>query len=457
MNAQILDVAIVGGGLSGLCTAHFLKKQAPEQNILILEKESRVGGAIRSMNEDGFLAEWGPHGFLDNVAESRELLADLSVKNSIQNAPLKQFIRYICLGGKLVQLPQTPPMIIKTNIIPFTSKLRILGDLVLKPKQEEQTIADWATYRFGKAVLPIADIALTGTFAGDIKKLSIDAALPGIRRLEKEHGSVFKGAIKAQRQKKDSSGLPTMVSFKNGMEQLISILSETVTIQMNSPVKTINREADHWIVQTDQGEIKSKNLVFSTHINQALPILKKLAEPPGKSVNESIVYNVVFGFDHNVKIPFGFGYLAPKSEKRFALGTLFSIHMFPGRAPEGMNSIEVLVGGTRNPEFLTLDDEELIERSLKDISELIELKNPPVFKKVIRPKVGIPQLELGHLQFLKYRGRLQDQYKGLFINGFGWEGIGMNEMIKQAKDTAGRLLSDVKIPESPAEAKGIYF
>ncbi|MBU2515356.1 protoporphyrinogen oxidase [bacterium] len=457
MNEQIFDVVIVGGGLSGLSTAHFLKKQAPGKNILILEKDSRVGGAIRSMNEQGFLAEWGPHGFLDNVAESRELLSDLAVTDSIQQAPLKQFVRYICLGGKLVQLPQTPPAIIKSNIIPFTSKLRVLADLIRKPKQEEQTVADWATHRFGKAVLPIVDIVFTGTYAGNIDTLSIDAAMPGLRRLEKEYGSVLKGAIKTQRQKKNTSGLPSMVSFKNGMEHLITMMSESANIRMNSPVESITKQADYWTIQTGQSEIKSKQLVLSTHINQALALLGGLAKPPRKSVNEAVVYNVVFGFDSEVKIPFGFGYLAPKSEKRFALGTLFSIHMFPGRAPEGMNIVEVLVGGARNPEFLSLGDDDLMRRALNDIGALIELKNPPVFKKIIKPKVGIPQLELGHLQFLEYRDKLQNQYRGLSINGFGWEGIGMNEMIKQAKETANNLISDSNTPKSPAQAKGIYF
>ncbi len=58
------DVLIVGAGVSGLSAAHFLRKMAPGLNVVLLEKSQRVGGAIRSHREQGFLAEWGPHGFL---------------------------------------------------------------------------------------------------------------------------------------------------------------------------------------------------------------------------------------------------------------------------------------------------------------------------------------------------------------------------------------------------------
>ncbi len=456
MSDNVYDVIIVGGGLSGLSTAHFLKKFAPEKSVLILEKESRVGGAIQTLNEEGFLAEWGPHGFLDNVAESKELLDDLAVEDSVQKAPLKQFVRYICRDGKLLLIPQTPPKILKSPILPFFSKVRFLGDFFVKPNPNEQTIAEWASHRFGKAILPIADIALTGTYAGDIERLSIDAAMPGLRNLEKDHGSVLRGAIKTQKAKKGSGGMPSMVSFKNGMEGLVQLLSRDLDIKSDCSVESIQK-TERWTVSTSESEFICKNLVISTQINGALPLLSHFAAPPQKSVNEAIVYNLVLGFGDDVTIPFGFGYLAPKIEKRFALGTLFSIHMFPGRAPEKMNLIEVLIGGTRNPEHLSLSDDELFEKAFADIAELLELKSKPVFRRIIKPKIGIPQLEMGHLKLLAYRESLENEHRGLFINGFGWEGIGMNDMIKQAKQTAEKLLSESGFEMSPAEAKGIYF
>jgi oxygen-dependent protoporphyrinogen oxidase len=32
----------------------------------VLEKKERLGGKIWSIQEEGYLCEWGPNGFLDN-------------------------------------------------------------------------------------------------------------------------------------------------------------------------------------------------------------------------------------------------------------------------------------------------------------------------------------------------------------------------------------------------------
>ena len=434
METEVYDVIIAGAGLSGLCTAHFLKKFDPELNIMLLEKTSRAGGAVKSMMKDGFLAEWGPHGFLDNSKESGELLNDLDLTGETLKATLKKFVRYICLNGQLTRIPQTPPEIIRSNLIPFSSKTRILADLWKKPLPAEQTIADWTAYRFGRAMIPFADIAMTGTYAGDINRLSIDAAMPGLRRLELESGSVFKGAIKLRKKKK--SGMPSMISFEQGLERLTEKLTEFKHIIFKSPVTEIAMKGAEWSVKSETKKYSARKIVLALHINQALPLMESLSPPPKRSVAEAKIINIVMGFGDEAEIPFGFGYLTPESEKRFALGALFSTHMFPGRAPGCLNSLEVLTGGIRNPKTLELDDSELINRAYRDLKQLIRLPKPPVFTNVLRPLVGIPQLEIGHLELIKYRDQLEKLQPGLCICGFGWEGIGMNEMIKHARVTA---------------------
>ncbi|NQU65529.1 MAG: protoporphyrinogen oxidase [SAR324 cluster bacterium] len=450
------DIIIVGAGLSGLSAAHFLSKKRPELDILLLEKAGRAGGAIQSLEIDGFLGEWGPHGFLDNIQESRELLDDLKLDHEIQKAPLKKFLRYICLNGQLQTIPQTPPKIISSDLLPLWAKLRMLADLWKKPLPHEQSIADWAAHRFGRSILPFADIVQTGQFAGDFDRLSIDAAMPGLRKLEKENGSVFRGAVKAQKNKV-SSGMPSMVSFKKGMEQLIKKLAADKNLRLNSGVNGISKKEELWCVETKTGNYSAKNLVIGLHINRALPLLHSLAPAPEQSVPEAMVYNIVMGFKEDAKIPFGFGYLAPKSENRFALGTLFPTQMFPGRAPDGMQSLEVLIGGIRNPQHLTLSDEALVAAAYADISQLMPLPSKPSFTKVLRPEIGIPQLEIGHHRFQSYREKMETEFPGLYINGFGWEGIGANEMIKTAKSTAENLIKGRGGAKGATTVKGVYF
>ena len=123
------EIIIIGAGLSGLSAAHFLSKSMPEIDILILEQDSRPGGAVRSFNEQGYLAEWGPHGFLDNNPASRALLSETGLDRIAQKAPLNNFVRFISHQGQLVQLPQSPPALLATSLLSPVGKLRLLGEI----------------------------------------------------------------------------------------------------------------------------------------------------------------------------------------------------------------------------------------------------------------------------------------------------------------------------------------
>jgi hypothetical protein len=47
-NEDITDVAVLGGGITGLATAYYLTKQYPETKITLLESSSRFGGWLNS-------------------------------------------------------------------------------------------------------------------------------------------------------------------------------------------------------------------------------------------------------------------------------------------------------------------------------------------------------------------------------------------------------------------------
>jgi len=462
-----IDTLIIGAGLSGLTVAHFLQKYRPEAKITILEKGSSPGGAIRSFHQDGFLAEWGAHGFLDNVEASRELLVDTGLDKEAQKAPLDEFVRYICLNGKLNLIPQNPKKILRSSLVSLPAKLRVLADLWKKPRPEEQTVADWAAYRFGASLLPFVDAVLTGTYAGDLNRLSIDAVFPGIRELELQQGSVIRGLLhkrKAAREKPPAASkrkLPAMISFPQGMGRLPEVLAEGKNLLCAAEVKSIAQNEEGWEVRTAAQSFRAASLVLALSVNQSLEMLQSgsglAAEaPPMDAIPEARIVTVAMGFGPSADIPFGFGYLAPEQEERFALGALFSTHMFPGRAPEGHMLLEALVGGRRHPEKLELDDDVLVRETYADLKQLIHLPDPPVFTRVLRSDHGIPQLEIGYPRLLAWRDSLVDNNRGLYVCGFGWEGIGINDMTKSAKRVAAAIAAGIAA-KGETEVKGVYF
>ncbi|ADW16818.1 protoporphyrinogen oxidase [Desulfobulbus propionicus DSM 2032] len=460
------DLCIIGGGLSGLSTAAFVRQQWPELNIMVLEQAAVPGGAIATYNDAGYLAEWGPHGFLDNCDESRELIRLAGLEAEITSAPLGRFVRYVCLDGRLRCIPQKPLAILREPLVSWGAKLRVLADLWQKPLAGEPSVAQWVAHRFGKALLPFADAVFTGTYAGDFERLKIDAVMPGVRELERMHGSVIRGVVHKMRKgkgaKKGKKHLPAMTSFSGGMAMLPTRLAAGLRagkeILYGNPVRGIERDEGGWLVQTEQADITCRHLVVALPVNPCLHLLAPAlpeTPPPLPQIPEARILSVLLGYDQRARIPFGFGYLAPEREQRFALGALFSSHMFPGRAPQGCQLVEALVGGRRHPERLELSDDQLIESVHADLQELMELP-PPCFSAVLRPRAAIPQLEAGYPELLRWRDEIHAAHADLHLCGFGWKGIGINDMVKEACRMAHRIGTGVTATNR-AEVKGVYF
>jgi len=460
------EVLIIGGGLSGLAVATFLKHKQPNISLLVLEQGDHPGGAVRSHLEEGYLAEAGAHGFLDNCLESRVLVHEADLDHEVEKAPLAEFVRYVCLDGELKLIPQQPIKILKAPLIPLSAKLRVLAEVFQKPLQGEPTVAQWIEHRFGNALLPFADAVFTGTYAGDIKRLKFEAVMPGLYAMEQEHGSVLKGLVhkirSGRKDGKKNKGLPAMTSFSAGMERLPQAMAAGLAlnreIMYRTAARSVEKTDEGWLVRTAQLELQSRHLVLALPVNRCLDLMADttVLAPPMSSIPEARIATVALGFTNRANIPFGFGYLAPECENRFSLGALFSSHMFPGRAPEGHVLMEALVGGRRHPERLELSDDQIIDKVYLDLKELIELPEPPVFSRVLRPKNGIPQLEEGYPALLSWRKRLHEDYENLHICGFGWQGIGINDMHKEAWKVAKRILVGM-LDEESDEVKGIYF
>lgn len=461
---------ILGGGLSGLTVAHKLRLHDPKHRFLILEKSGRTGGVIKTRNDQGYLSETGPHGFLDNCKESKELLVETGLDSECIKAPLSDFVRYVYLNGKLNLIPQTPGKILLAPLIGWQAKLRVLAELWQPPLQGEPTVAKWVSHRFGPALLPYLDAVYTGTYAGDFNRLTIDSVMPGARGLEKEHGSVLRGLLAKQwrkkrpKSKRNKGGLtmPAMTSFPSGMQRLPQRLASDLTIGrdllLNTTVTDLSRNAEGWRVTTKEGAFTAKNVVAALPINATLKLLKPLApELPLQSVPQSWISSVIFGFTDDVTLPPGFGFLTPEQERRFSLGTLFSSNMFPGRAPEGHIVFETLVGGRRHPERAELDDRTLTQKTLEDVQEVLGINKQPVYTTVLRSDGGIPQLEKNYPRLLAWRDMFVKSNPGLHICGFGWEGIGLNDMMKYATRVSEDLLVSTSRTRSLAEVKGIYF
>jgi protoporphyrinogen/coproporphyrinogen III oxidase len=462
------ETLIIGAGLSGLVVAHKLRLHKPHHRFALIEKGPRIGGVISTHYNQGYMSERGPHGFLDNCEESCQILIETGLDQESIKAPLIDFVRYVRLNGKLNLIPQTPGRILMAPLIPWHAKLRVLAELWQPVLEGEPTVAKWGHHRFGSALLPYLDAVFTGTYAGDFDKLTIDSVMPGIRALEKEYGSVLRGLFKSLLAKRESRNekvpfkMPAMTSFPTGMQRLPEKLAQHLCpgreLFLNTSVTGVHPLENGWLIKSSQGQCHAKNVVFAVPVNSALKLLAGL-DPgiPETSIPSTWLATVVFGFRESVKLPPGFGFLTPEEEQRFTLGALFTSNMFPGCAPAGHIVFESLIGGRRHPERLLLDDRTLTHMAFEDIRDLLDLPPRPAYSTVLRSEGGIPQLERNYLKLLAWREKFLASRRGLHICGFGWEGIGLNDMMKHAARVSEAILRDTGATRLGPELKGVYF
>jgi oxygen-dependent protoporphyrinogen oxidase len=94
------------------------------------------------------------------------------------------------------------------------------------------------------------------------------------------------------------------------------------------------------------------------------------------------------------------------------------------------------------------DDSSMIRRVRDELQAIAGITHEPVYAEVNRWERGMPQYQVGHLQRLdKIHSQLQS-YRGLYLTGSAYRGIGIPDCIRDGTETAERVLREVCRPSS---------
>ncbi len=436
-------VLIIGAGLTGLTLAYYLKKK--DIDFIILEKEERPGGVIRTFQEKGFVYEAGPNtGVLSNF-ESVELFRDLEGKCRLEIANPEAKRRLIWKKDSWHALPAGLSQAVKTPLFTFSDKLRLLGETFRsRGKQPLESVAGLVKRRMGKSFLDYAvDPFISGIYAGDPDYLITRYALPKLYNLEQTYGSFIRGALRKKLVEKIPQPPKEVFSVEGGLENLIKALETRVgkqNIFYGAGQTRAGVAPGGYKVQTiasgQQIEIDAQTLVSTVgayHLTELFPFI------PPRDINilgqlkYAGIVQMVLGFDNWTGCNLNaFGGLVPSREKRKILGVLFTSSFLSRRAPNGGALLNVFLGGMRNPDYFGLSDQEIIRIVKEELLEMMELQEfNPALVEVFRYKHAIPQYGKDSQERIDTILKLQQSYPGLILAGNIHEGIGMADRIAQ--------------------------
>jgi oxygen-dependent protoporphyrinogen oxidase len=452
------DVLVLGAGISGLATAYWLNKEG--FNVKILERNNEPGGAMETINENGFLLDFGPNSGLETTPLIAQLAEETGIKDQMIYANEASNTRYILKNNELMPLPTSPKAFFNTNLFSTKAKIRLMAEPFIGKSDDGfyQSMSEFVVRRLGQEFLDYAiDPFVSGVFAGDPSKLSVKSAFPKLYRLEEVYGGLIKGTIKGARERKKnkekSKQSAKMFSFINGMQTFPKAITNHLIndIEYNTQLKKIEKLSTGYKVYYNQnGEEKSieTEILLSTIPAYVLSSLINFDDKMKTHLND-IYYPPVMvlylGFDKkdiNRELD-GFGYLIPSKEKKSYLGAIWSSTIFPNRAEEDKASFTLFIGGARSPHLFESDTNKLIDKVLNEFKNVTNITGDPLIMRHKLWNKAIPQYNIGYIEHERYFEQFEKENKGFFLSGNYRGGISVGDCVKNSELTFKRIVNNV--------------
>lgn len=449
-----MRVLVVGAGIAGLAAAHAVRREAGRRDIplelQVLEASSRPGGRIATTEEDGWLVEWAANGVQGMVETAATLLTDLGLQAERIPARPESARRYVYRHGCLHLLPLSPPALLRFGGLTPAARLRVFAEPFFATRAEkDESVHDFAVRHVGaEAATALVGTAVRGIFGGDSRKLSLEAAFPIMREMERKHRSLVVAMLRGKR----TPGGRALWTLRHGLEQLVRALGASAgpALRLDTPVLSLARVGDgagaSWAAGLASGErVEADAVILATPLSRTAALLRPLDRDLARTLTRipsASLAVVAMGFrpDAFRTKPDGYGFLVAPGEPLEILGALCESNLWPGRAPEGRVLIRVMVGGSERPDLLTRSDADLVGLSMGALDRAWGLASGPERTWVIRHAEAIPQYPVGHRTLLgAIVGRL-DLLPGLHLTGNGYRGVSVGSLLEDAARVAARVM-----------------
>lgn len=468
------NIAVVGGGITGLAAAHRLLSGGQHIRISLFESSRRVGGIIRTEEADGFLMELGPDAFITNKPGGVQLCEELGISGELISTD-ERFRKSLVLSrgrpravpdGFMLMAPENPLAVLTTPILSLRGRLRLLGEYFVSSAgaQEDESLASFVRRRFGPETLDrLVQPLVGGIYTSDPEKLSLRATLPRFLDMEQEHGGIIRAVLagRAQKSRKavaesgaryglfatPAAGLSTLTNaLRQKLEQ-----SGHVQLRLNTPVQSLQRSSavgsDSWMLETATGLEHFDAVILTLPARAVAQILPDSEFSSLTSELRQIEYAssalIVSGHqlsDFRDRME-AFGMVVPAIEQRKILAVSYSSRKFPNRAPAGHLLLRTFVGGAMQPEMLQQDDDEILDSVDRELRAIYGMHREPLFAEVIRYHEAMPQYHVGHCDRIRRIESSLQQFPGLRLAGSAWHGVGIPDCITSGRNAADAVLA----------------
>jgi oxygen-dependent protoporphyrinogen oxidase len=400
--------------------------------------------------------EAGPDSYIATKPAITELAAELSdLKSELIGSSDERRRVYIVRENRFVDMPKGMSMMVPGNmnaairspLFSTETKFRFVTELFL-PRQERQTdisVQELVVSHFGEEMLEyVTEPLLSGVYGGDSARLSAESVLPRFLGYERTYGSLIRGVRRERTQAQQTGSL--FLSFKRGMQTITDALAAEISgdvAVLQARVSSAERTANGWRVNCSDEYIDATELVLAVPAHAAAEILSNAAPTVANELqaipySSAILVTAVYR-SGDADLPEGFGFLVPRKERQTIAATTFVGTKWPSRIPNELVALRAFIVNPEAPQLLDRADAELLQLMRRDFKRLLTISSDPLFCTIERWPNSMPQYIVGHSA---RQNRIKEallQFPGLFLTGNAYDGVGLPDCVRLAKQTASAI------------------
>jgi oxygen-dependent protoporphyrinogen oxidase len=455
-----VDLAVVGGGISGLAAAWAGVQRGVD--VVVLEAGASPGGKLRSSALAGIELDEGADAFLARVPEAVELCEDLGLGADLVSPATGS--AYVWSDGALRRLPAEQVLGVPTDldaveasgILSAAGVERARADLTSPNDRPggDESIGALVRRRLGDEVLDrLVAPLLGGIWAGDCDRLSLRVAAANLAAARDRDASLIRGAaaLRAEALEQGVADRPVFLAPRRGVSRLVDALAERLgpRLRCGTPVTGLEPVGGGWRLETGHSArpaehrrpaVLADRVVLATPAYVSAPLVEAVA-PEAAAFLGGIHYASVAlvamvvprdRIDHPLD---GSGFLVPQSTGRLLTACSWMTSKWGHLGVDA--SIAVLrasAGRAGDGRALAMADDDLVAALVRDLGDTMGLRAAPDEVRVSRWEHSFPQPCPGHLDALGRAERaLADRAPGLALAGAWSLGVGIPACIRSAR------------------------
>jgi oxygen-dependent protoporphyrinogen oxidase len=462
----------VGGGISGLAAAFFLRDRGLD--VTVLEGSPRLGGKLAVSEVAGVAIDEGAEALLARRPEGTELIGALGLSGHLVSPGTTA--AGVWTRGRMCPLPRRQFMGVPADldaledsgILSAPGLARAREDLTRAPtpRDGDVAVASYVGERFGSELVDrLVDPLLGGVYAGRSDQLSFEATLGTLAQAARQHRSLAEAAASLL-PPAPGTGLagtappaPVFTTLSGGLGTLPGAVAagSGATVRTGAMTRELARTPRGWRLTAGSAHapqaLDADAVILAVPARPASRLLAGLAGagPASAALGEisyanMAIVTLAYRRDAFARPPEGSGYLVPAVDGRAVKAVTFSTVKWP-HLRSGDADLEIVrcsVGRIGEDAVLQRDDAELAGLAAADLAAATGVRGAPADVRVSRWGGGLPQYAVGHQERVaRIRAAVATQ-PGLAVCGAAYDGLGIPACIASARQAADQVLAHLE-------------